>query len=265
MVALLAVLAQGCASTPMPVEELSNRLSDTSLLLKPRGEGPFPAVVLLHTCYGNLGHVDRWAEQLQSRGYVSLVLNSMAVRELDGYFERMGVCGGMILRPPERARDVSLGLEQLRSLRYVDAERFAIVGFSHGGWTALSYVGSAPSMRTEDSPPVGVDGIRAVVTVYPYCGGEAEEGLETWPADTGILMLLAERDTVVGTRKCTAYAERQRERGVPVTLHVYPGAKHGFDVDPGLIEGYDELFDAEAADDTRRRIMEFLDRALKGR
>jgi dienelactone hydrolase len=260
--AALVLLVSGCASTPMPVGELSARLSETNLLLKPPGDGPFPAVVLLHTCYGNLGHVDRWAEQLRSRGYVTLVLNSMAVRELDGYFERMGVCGGMILRPPDRARDVSLGLERLRSLHYVDGERIAIVGFSHGGWTALSYVGSAPSMHLEGAPPLGVEGIRAVVTVYPYCGGEAQEGLETWPADTRILMLLAGSDTVVGTRKCTAYAERQQERGVPVTLHVYPGAKHGYDVDPKLIYDYDEVFDAEAAEDTRRRIREFLDQAL---
>ena len=30
------------------------------LLFKPEGEGPFPAVVLLHTCGGMKYHVSRW-------------------------------------------------------------------------------------------------------------------------------------------------------------------------------------------------------------
>ena len=51
------------------------------LLSRPEGNGPFPAIVILHTCGGvrqNLSHV--WPALLVERGYVSLTVDSFGSR-----------------------------------------------------------------------------------------------------------------------------------------------------------------------------------------
>ena len=45
----------------------------TGVLTKPPGDGPFPSVVLLHTCGGLTGHVAKdWPEFLTAQGHVAL-------------------------------------------------------------------------------------------------------------------------------------------------------------------------------------------------
>jgi dienelactone hydrolase len=261
---LICGLASGCAApAPLPVDELTHRLKERNLVLTPDGEGPFPAVLVLHTCYGYLGHVVAWAAHLQRRGYVAVVVNSMQVRDLDGHFDRMAVCGGRVLRAPERGRDIRISIEQLKAQSEVDPNRIGLMGFSHGGWTALGFLGQSAGIGARARSAPGSGAIRSVVTVYPYCGDEAMDGLAAWPRDVRLLMLLAGNDTTVGTAKCRALAEEQRGQGFAVELHVYPGAEHGYDIDPAMIYGYDQRYDEAAAEDTRKRILGFLEMTLK--
>lgn len=246
----------------MPSDELSVRLEQHNLVLTPAGDGPFPAVLLLHTCFGNLGHVDEWARRLQSRGYISVVINSMQARGLQGHFDNVAVCSGLALRPADRARDIAISIDRLRRLQSVDQKRIAIVGFSHGGWTVLDFLGQQPGTASGETIMDGRDGVRSIVVVYPYCGGEVISGLKRWPRDILMLMVLAGSDGTVGTAKCEALAREQGSRGYAVSLHIYPGAKHGYDIDPALLDGYDERYDESAALGTRKRIIDFLDETL---
>lgn len=261
---MVAAIASGCVSQPpIPEDELVVRLEEQNRVLTPAGQGPFPAVLLLHTCYGNLGHVDEWGERLRRRGYVAVVVNSMKARGLDGHFDRVAVCGGRALRADDRARDIRISIRQLLAHPGVDPERIGIVGFSHGGWTVLDYIGR-PSGRDPlgAGGQGGLGGLESVVLVYPFCGSEAMEGLAAWPGDLRVLMLLAGSDTTVGTRTCRRLAEAQSARGLAIRMHVYPGAKHGYDIDPALLYGYDARYDPSAAADTRKRIVQFLDETL---
>ena len=250
---------------PLPDAELSMRLDQHNLVLTPEGDGPFPAVLLLHTCYGNLGHVDDWAWRLKSRGYVAVVVNSMQARGLDGHFDRMAVCGGRTLRSEDRARDITISIEKLRRLRIVDGERIGIVGFSHGGWTALDFLGQPADSISQASSTDGRSGVKSIVVVYPYCGGAVKSGGGIWPRDARMLILLAGSDMTVGTDECRALAREQQARGHAVTVHVYPGARHGYDIDPALLYGYDQRYDQSAALDTRKRIIDSLDVTLAAR
>jgi hypothetical protein len=48
----------------------------TGKLTKPQGDGPFPAVVLMHGCTGIAKNQDEWVERLASWGYVALQVDS---------------------------------------------------------------------------------------------------------------------------------------------------------------------------------------------
>lgn len=63
------------------VSIMSNIAEGSGLLAKPPGEGPFPAVALLHTC-GGLTSVTTldWPEYLTGLGYVTLSVDSFGSR-----------------------------------------------------------------------------------------------------------------------------------------------------------------------------------------
>lgn len=105
-------------------------------LSRPEGSGPFPAVVVMHGC-GGLGArlKNDVAEQLLAQGYVVLVVDSFATRNIkttchstrsDGEFTRT-----------DRVYDAYGALNLLSTYSFVDAQRVALMGFSAGGVSAL--------------------------------------------------------------------------------------------------------------------------------
>ena len=52
----------------------------TAKLIKPQGQGPFPAVVLIHGTRGMREHHYRWINRLSGWGYVALLVDSIGMR-----------------------------------------------------------------------------------------------------------------------------------------------------------------------------------------
>src|SRR5258706_5783231 len=107
--------------------------------MKPDGDGPFPAVVIMHDCSGlggrSSGSPLRWANELLPQGYVVIIPDSFSPR---GFAD--GVCfipGNQTIsvNGNVRAAEAYGALAALRDLPYVDGKRVGIMGGSHGGWT----------------------------------------------------------------------------------------------------------------------------------
>ena len=97
-------------------------------LSRPRGAGPFPAVVLLHSCLGLPAERAAIGERIATWGYVALYVDDFATR---GLKETCAVD----FKPA--VADAYGALAHLASLPDVDPARVAAVGFSQGGDTAL--------------------------------------------------------------------------------------------------------------------------------
>ena len=129
--ALFGFLA-GCA--PAEADELVNFASAgqgdpiQGYLTKPKGAGPFPAVVLLHSCLGLPASAASIGDAYRGWGYVALFVDDFATR---GLKETCAVDFNQALP------DAYGALAYLASLPYVDPARIAAVGFSQGGDTAL--------------------------------------------------------------------------------------------------------------------------------
>jgi dienelactone hydrolase len=113
----------------------------TGKLKKPKGHGPFPAVVLLHGSGGiNASRDADWAKRLTDWGYVTLQVDSFGPR---------GVSVAEILKNSSkvphdiRAKDAHGAKRYLTGLPFVDSDRIAVMEWSHGGGSTIFSVLSA--------------------------------------------------------------------------------------------------------------------------
>lgn len=240
---LIALAVAGCGILPGP-DGLQSILRPHDAIYRPDGEGPFPAVILLHGCAGVRWKDTQWAERFRQDGYVALVVDSLSGRGITTREERRRICIGLDLWGSTRAGDLLASLGHLRSLPFVDAGRIGVVGWSHGAWAALDFLASASDEMAR--------GLRAVVAFYPYCGVVSRARWLGFGVDVPVLMLLAEADSIVSTSSCLRLAEGQAERGRLVTTKVYPEVGHVFD-----------WRESAATLDARERVRAFLAGRLK--
>ena len=130
-------------------------------LTKPNGDGPFPAVALLHSCLGLPADRRAIADRLASWGYVALFVDDFATR---GLKETCAVDFGA------GAADAFGALLYLSKLSYVDARRIGAIGYSQGADTALT-IASSRLAATFAMP----DNLRFKVAAafYPPCENQA--------------------------------------------------------------------------------------------
>ena len=222
-------------------------------LAKPDGNGPFPAVIGLHGCAGmHEATKQRLADQLVAHGYVILLVDSYATRGIEH-----ACTNGAFATFLKRRPDAYGALVFLAGQSFVDPRRIAAVGFSSGGWLALSV---AEPNSFEQFEPSGHLRFRAAVAFNPPCRQA------TLRPEIPTLILIGALDDWTPAAHCTSKVAGWGDDGPPVELVVYPGAYHGFYytyLQPGrtMFDHWLE-YNGEAADDADRRLHQFLDRHL---
>jgi dienelactone hydrolase len=240
-----------------------------AMLVRPAGEGPFPAVVQLHGCGGLEAQSYRWARWLAGRGYVSLVVDSFGPRNVKGD------CRAGADEPPITARfdDAFGGLRYLQSQPFVVSDRIAAIGWSQGGVYAIAVI-NGPSLerakeRGVELPPVG---FAAGIGVYP--GGCFS--LVTEQVVRPLLVLIGGADDWTPAEKCAEMVNAMKSRVADAAIVIYPGAYHYFDVEGQALEVLTEVendakpggfgatvsYQPAAAADAYRQVEAFLARHL---
>jgi len=181
-------------------------------LTKPNGDGPFPAVILLHSCLGL--PLDRSAigEMIASWGDVALFVDNFGTRGLKQ------TCTADF---PEGVADAYGALDYVARFAFVDRTRIAAVGYSQGADTALTIASSR--FASAFVLPQGAK-FKAAAAFYPPCANQGGAQL-TLPT----LILVGDRDDVTPAADCARLA-RAQPRGISkVKLIVLAGADHAFD------------------------------------
>jgi len=219
---------------------------------RPAGAGPFPFVVLLHGC-GGLHHeamwrswVEPWAELFREHGIGTAVVDSFSPRGVDQ------VCtGNVAVWAVRRADDAYSVRAWLSEQPYADIKRIAVMGMSNGGRTVLA------ALRTTLKHPAP---FAAGVALYPGCQSDVDSRFYA-----PLLVLVGRADTVAPAAYCETMKNRQPGAvRAKLDLIIYPRAPHTFDMrlPDRTVLGMRLGYDAEAAADARRRVLDFLVTAL---
>lgn len=255
---LLALLGLLAIATPAQADELvqvaAHRATSPpttpapplyGYLARPAGQGPFPAVVVLHGCAGFGPHDIAAALRLRRLGYVALALDSLG---------NENHCGGPPGSEPE-AIDAHAALRYLATQPFVQPHTIAVLGFSMGGLGTLLSVQHDLLDRGQSQQ------FRAAVAFYPPCRRSSGN------FDAPTLILIGDHDDWASPAACRKMVARASETGLArssggaaVSLTVYPGATHAFDspLPPRHYMGHALRYDRDATRDAWNRIKAFL-------
>ncbi len=246
-----------------PIEQVGIPVDDSleleGYLYRPKGPGPFPAVVLMHGCMGvgaNYVPLNNVAFLLRDAGYVALVVDSFVARNV---FLAVPVCSGSPPTVGDRVGDAFAANRYLSSLAFVDSRHIGLVGWSHGGIAAVM-----AWARNASAP--GTSRFAAVAAYYPNCFSRQDISSPSVP----LLIISGENDDWCPARPCQTLVETAALEGhQDVSIVVYPGATHSFDTTfrgrAGDFAGHHLVPDLAAARDSREKLLAFFDRTLRSR
>jgi len=149
------------------------------------------------------------AERLKGEGSLVIFVDYLAARGLGRCFEQ----GRYRVDLDDIAQDIVASAAYLRARPDVKSADITAIGWSYGGGGVLEAL-----RAVSDTAP-----FRAGVAFYPVC-----EGVRPWKAPIPVVMLLGALDDVAPARSCQSLV-RKLPAASPVSVHIYDGARHGFD------------------------------------
>lgn len=178
-------------------------------LSRPSGDGPHPAIVVMHGCGGiRPSTKNDWPKRLVSWGYVVLVVDSFTTRNIKN------TCRSYLA---DRVFDAYGAMDFLSKYTFVDKQRIALMGFSAGGTSALEATKAHGNVQFMDQR------FKAAVAYYPICRPRAGD------ADVPTLILEGELDDWSPVEMCRQRVALQSREGQSIKLKTYPAAYHDFD------------------------------------
>jgi carboxymethylenebutenolidase len=245
LVGVLVVNGVGMAVTEGAIvtETVKYRSGDETVsgyLARPEGDGPFPAIVVIHEWWGLVDWIKENARKFAERGYVALAVD---------------LYRGQVATTPDLAHELSRGLPTDRALRdlksavaylrqqpFVNPKRIGVIGWCMGGGYALQLALNAD--------------VAACVICY---GRLVTDPDELKPLKAAVLGIFGDRDRGIPVDMVRQFEKALKERGVPHVIRIYEGVGHAF-MNPANQRGYH----AETTQKAWQEIFAFLDRHLKG-
>jgi len=246
---LLASAAAAAAPETVYFKSTDGATEIVGYLFRPAGQGPHPAIVLLHGRGGpysandnatctlvarnvtspcNAGTLSKrhvmWGEFWAGRGYLALLPDSFGPRGKAhgfGRFTHDDPDRASVNELTVRPLDAEGALAFLRARRDADPNHVFLQGWSNGGSTTLNVM-----IRQGANA-----GFRAALAFYPGCGSSALLD-QTVRTTTPIALFMGSADEEVSPDICAHVAERSYAAGTRIEATFYPGATHDFD-DPG--------------------------------
>ena len=224
-------------------DEVTYRSGDETvkaLLYLPRGNGPFPALVVIHEWWGLNDWVKEQASNLADRGYATLAIDLYRGQVATTPDQAHEIMRGV---PEDRAnRDLLAATAYLRSLKAINPKRVGAIGWCMGGGYALDLAVLDPHLK---------------VAVINY-GHLASERSTLRKIHATILGIFGGQDRGIPLSDVRKFEKQMEALDKSVQIQIYPDAGHAFE-NPNNKDGYR----ADDAAKAQKITLEFLARNLK--
>ena len=230
-----------------PLEGWDHRYIDgdtltTGYIAIPAGEGPFPALVIIHEWNGLQDRVRQLADDFADEGYVTLAVDLFQGRTGSNPQENMALVREARANPQAMIANLNTAVANLKSRSDVTG-RVGAMGWCFGGGVALSF---------------GLDGVNHEATAIFY--GRLVDDPEVLAAmDHEVYGTFAALDNGPSPESVAAFEAALRAAGIEHDLHIYDDVNHGFWL---RVDGDPEVRTAPATD-AWQRLKAYLERTLR--
>lgn len=216
---LAATLAPLCAAAQQPVTFPSGEGEARGLLYLPHGQGPHPALIVIHEWWGLNDWIKQQAAEYAGKGYVVLAVDLYRGKIADNPETAHELMRG--LPQDQGVRDLSAAMKYLLTRKDVKPGRIGAVGWCMGGGYALQLAIAAPNLR-------------AVAINY---GALATDRGELAKIHAAVLGNFGGKDQGIPPEAVHSFESAMKALGKPVDAKIYPGAGHAFE-NPNNKTGY---------------------------
>jgi carboxymethylenebutenolidase len=206
-----AILGQ---AAPPRGEDLAYFDSDPSTvgyIVTPDGEGPFPAVILVHEWNGLVDRVRQVADALADEGYVALAADMYSGQVGTNRDENMALMQEAQADPDRVIANLDAAVSYLRGRDDVTG-KVAAMGWCFGGGVALSFA-------------LGGESHEGTAIFY---GRLIEDPDVLASIDHPVYGTFAELDGGIPPDQVNRFAAALRTAGVENDIHIYDDVNHGF-------------------------------------
>jgi carboxymethylenebutenolidase len=198
---------------------------DTSIagyLARPKADGTYPGVIVIHENRGLTDHIRDVARRLAKAGYIALApdlasraggTDKVGSAQITGYFANA--------KPEELVSDLNAGVNFLGQQPGIKADKYGVVGFCFGGAYVLRLAAANPK-------------IAAAVCYY---GVTPEPASQMSATNAAILGQYGGNDARVDAT-IPALEQVMQQSGKTFEKRIYEGANHAFNNDTG--QNYNE-------------------------
>jgi dienelactone hydrolase len=217
----------------------------------PRGEGPFPGLVIIHGSGGVKAVYREEARYLAEKGIAGLVID---------YYSMVGQGGSTqeerIRRWEDWQQRVIQGDDFLRGMPEIDPDRVGLMGLSLGGAPAISVVPRIPEVA------VLVDFFGPNIECWYiswWMDYKTESHWDELASFPPTIILHGSMDPIVSVGHSRDFFDSLKASGTIVEFHEFKGSLHAVnDSQAGFSKS------TEQSERARALVLEFLDKYLKG-
>lgn len=237
-VAVLASIA--VAADSKTVSYKSGDETVQGVLYTPSGNGPFPAIMVIHEWWGLNDWVKEQASKLAGEGYAALAIDLYRGKVAKTADEAHEIMRGV---PEDRAkRDLHAAFAFLASRPNVKKDRIGAIGWCMGGGYSLDVALQEPTLAAD-------------VINYGHLATDAEALKKI---NAPILGIFGAQDRGIPVADVRKFGETLDNMGKKIEIKIYDDAGHAFE-NPNNKDGYREA----DASDAWKRTADFLATTLK--
>ncbi|MGM0658664.1 MAG: dienelactone hydrolase family protein [Pseudomonadota bacterium] len=183
----------------------------TGYLALPEGDGPFPAVILIHEWNGLVERIKQTADAFAAQGYIAFAADLYSGRTGSSREENVE------LMQAARADEDAIIANLEAAVDWVEANtpatgKAAAVGWCFGGGIALSYA-------------LGSDDHEGTAIFY---GSLIDDPEQMQHIHHEVYGTFAENDRGIPVEDVEAFVDAMREAGIDNDVHIYDNVNHGF-------------------------------------